>query len=176
MTDNFSGSIKFRLRPALVLPVVLAGVFGCGGASDAVQKKPVFPVKGSVILPDGKPLSGGRIVFVSKTSLESSAGPIGSDGTFTLSSGASGEGAPAGEYKVKIEPAESVVTAAAAKKTSKGIAGVPANLPFPAQYLDEDNSELTATVKAEPNDLPPFKLSKATPGKSKTASRGRDND
>ena len=44
--------------------------------------------------------------------------------------------------------------------------------PFPAVYADEDGETgLTATVKAEPNQLEPFKLVEV---KAKKAERNRD--
>ncbi len=79
-----------------------------------------------------------------------SEGKIGSDGTFTLETGGSGEGAPPGDYKVRIDPDDPSYLAG--KKPAKK------KLPFSSKYLDEDSSGLVATVKAEPNQLEPFKL------------------
>lgn len=129
---------------------VLAGLCGCGGGSDSPQVVKVFPVKGKVELADGKPLNGGHIYFVPKGGLTTSDGVIGADGTFSLSTGASGEGAPPGEYKVRVEHDDVVKTA-----TKKGAGKKP---PYPPKYADEDGSGLTATVKAEPNQLEPFRL------------------
>jgi hypothetical protein len=137
---------------------VLAAVVGCG--DNATKKFTVFPVKGKVLLPDGSPLTSGRVVFVSKSSGEIVTGPIASDGTFSLTSGASGDGAPPGEYLVRIEPDETKL-----KAVPKG-APPGAALPFPGKYTDEGTSGLTATVKAEPNDLPPFKMDKVAPPKT----------
>ncbi len=146
--------------------VVLSAVCGCGDA-DATKQVAVFPVKGQVLLPDGKPLTAGRVVFVSKDGMSNSTGKIGEDGSFSLSTGQSGEGAPAGEYKIRIEPDESTL---GSKGSHAGRAA--ANLPFPGKYTDEDSSELTATVKPEPNQLEPFKLTN-TPPKS-SSKRRRD--
>ena len=100
---------------------------------------------------DGKPLTTGRVEFIPVKGGMPAAGDIGADGSFSLKTGNGQEGAPAGEYKVRLEP-----TTLAAKK-----AGKTASLPFPAKYADEDaNTGLTATVKAEPTTLEPFKLSK----------------
>ena len=56
---------------------------------------------------DGKPLSSGIISFVPKGDLPSTpSAQIGSDGTFSVVTGGSGEGAPSGEYKVRIEAPE----------------------------------------------------------------------
>jgi hypothetical protein len=128
------------------------GVAGCGGQNDAAGKVDVFPVSGKVVLPDGKPLQSGRIVFVSKDGMSSSTGKIGEDGTFTLTTGVSGEGAPAGEYKIRLEPDETKLKAVP-KGSRPGAA-----LPFPGKYTDESTSELTATITSGTNQLAPFKL------------------
>jgi hypothetical protein len=122
-----------------------------------------------VQLPDGKPLTTGRVVFVSKDGLNS-IGTLGADGTFSLTTGASGEGAPAGEYKVRLEAGETSF-----KKGAKPAQTAQA-LPFPEKYADEDSSELTATVKAEPTKLEPFKLDTkpAAAAGAKASSKVRD--
>ena len=77
-------------------------------------------------------------------------GPIGDDGGFELKQG-DRVGAPAGNYKVRIEINESSLP----KRPGKS-----SNLPFSAKYRDEDSSKLTATVKAEPENPFEFKLTK----------------
>ena len=88
-----------------------------------------YPVKGKVVLPDGKPLTSGNVVFVATKSTVSSLAKIENDGSFTLN------GLPEGKY-VCLEVGES----SHAKKGSP---------PFPAKYLDEDGSDLAATVKSD---------------------------
>jgi hypothetical protein len=134
-----------------VLSLSILFVAGCGGSSEAPTGLTLYPVKGKVLLEDGKPLTAGRVVFVATNGNIAPNGPIGAGGEFTLSSGSAGEGAPAGEYKVRIEPE---ITGGGQAKAKKG-----AKLPFGMHYTDEDSSGLKATVKPEPNDLPPFKLS-----------------
>jgi hypothetical protein len=148
-------------RPSRRFPwlglILAAGVAGCGN-NDAPKKVQVYPVKGQVLLPDGKPLKAGRVVFVSKDGLSSSTGKLSEDGTFTLTTGESGEGAPAGDYKVRIEPDEATLPKSTSPRPNPR-----GSLPFPGKYTDEDASELTATVKPEPNQLEPFKMSNAAP-------------
>lgn len=156
------------MKPLVLSRVKIAGLFlcqlgvtcvflaGCSSSQDAAVVGSLYPVKGQVLLPNGKPLDAGKVVFVSTNGTLSATGDVGSDGSFTLKSGESGEGAPAGDYKVRIE-ADPV-------KHVAGKRGAAA-LPFPSRYLDEDSSEITVTVKAEPNDLPPIKLS-STPDKT----------
>lgn len=141
-----------KLR-ALICGALLVPFGGCGATDGGIQKQTVYPVKGSVVLSDGKPLAGGKIYFVPKDGVVAAEGKVESDGTFTLATGGSGEGAPPGSYKIRLEPADA--SALAGKKVASSKA-----LPFPSKYLDEDGSGLTATVKAEPNQLEPFRLLK----------------
>jgi hypothetical protein len=123
-----------------------AGLSGCG-QSDSLPKLQVYEVKGKVLLADGKPLSSGLISFVPKGDLPiTPSAEIASDGTFSVVTGGSGEGAPLGEYKVRIEtPAIRVDP-----KTKKP--------PFPFKYTDEDSSGIVITVLAQANHLDPITL------------------
>lgn len=132
--------------------VVLAGLAtGCGGAGEAPGSLSLNPVKGKVLLADGKPLAAGRVVLVSPTTGLAPNGKIGPDGSFTLTSGDQGEGAPAGEYKVRIEP-DAAMGAGGSQPRSGS------KLPFPAAYADEDASGLKVTIKPGENTLEAFKL------------------
>jgi hypothetical protein len=107
---------------------------GCG-ETDPLKGLTLYPVKGRVLLADGKPLSSGNIVFVATKSTITSTTAIGPDGGFAFKN-ASGDGLPEGEYRVRIEVTTTNVSGGKAK----------ADLPFGAHYLDEDNSKLTAVV------------------------------
>ncbi len=122
---------------------------GCDD-STAPKKVTVYPVKGAVLLANGKALGDGHIYFVPKDGALTSEAKIQPDGSFSLVTGVSGEGAPPGEFKIRIEPS---VTSVVGERKSSG-----KTLPFPARYLDEDSSGLTASVKAEPTSLEPFRL------------------
>jgi len=131
----------------VTLGLTMLSLGGCGDPSTAAG--PLYPVKGKVLLADGKPLTTGRVEFLPVKGGMPAAGDIGSDGSFSLKTGDGREGAPAGDYRVRIEP-----KTLAAKKQGK-----PASFPFPAKYVDEDGyTGLTATVLAEPTTLEPFKL------------------
>ena len=143
--------VSYRKPIAFCCGAFLVFLSGCGAEDGAVKQVTVYPVKGSVALADGKPLKGGKVYFVPKDGALTSEGKIGPDGTFTLETGGSGAGAPAGEYKVRVEPEDTSLLAG--KKAAKG-----KTLPFATKYLDEDSSTLTATVKADPNQLEPFRL------------------
>ena len=147
-----------RLAPSAswlgFLVMVLAGCGGDRGADPATTTP--YPVQGQVLLADGKPLKGGKIVFAPKElGRHPAAGAIGTDGSFSLKTDDGRDGAEAGDYKVRIEP-----TAELFGKSKGGLAD-PNSLPFPAKYADIDgDTGLTATVKPEPNKLEPFRLVK----------------
>jgi hypothetical protein len=128
-----------------VLGAVVAGCAnGIYGSSSDV------PVKGKVLLADGKPLSSGRVIFVSSETALSYGGTLSSDGGFELKQG-SRVGAPAGSYKVRIEVDETSLPKGRAKSHQ---------LPFPSRYLDEDVSKLAATVQAGADNAFEFKLTR----------------
>jgi len=127
---------------------------GCESNPVATLKR--YPVKGKVVLADGKPVANAKVVFVGKSVALTAPAPIESDGSFTVKSN-SGDGLPEGEYRIRIEVDESelpVVKGAPAKRS--------APLPFAAKYADEDTSGLTATVTTdETKNTFEFKLSKS---------------
>jgi hypothetical protein len=136
--------LNSRYRGLLV--AVWAGVMGCSN-SQALPVLKVHEVKGKVLLADGKPLIDGWIYFVPNGALTlTPSGRIGSDGSFSISTGGSGEGAPAGDYKIRIESPLYQTT----KKAKKPV--------FPFKYTDEDGSGIVVTVKPEPNQLEPLVL------------------
>jgi hypothetical protein len=140
----------------LLSTVVTVALGGCG-ESNSLSGLKVYPVKGKVTLPDGKPLASGKVVFVATKSTITSSANIESDGSFTFK-GSSGDGLPEGAYKVRLE--------------TDGATGVKkGTTPFPIKYLDEDSSELTATVKPdETSNNFDLKLTPNSP--SSTSSRG----
>jgi hypothetical protein len=146
ITQN-RGRRHARLWTGLAV-AVSAGLIGCHG-SDSLPSLLVYEVKGTVVLADGKPLPGGLISFVPKGSLPvTPSAPIGSDGTFSLTTGGSGEGAPPGDYKVRIEAPQ--LQHAGPKFRKRPL--------FPFKYTDEDSSGLIITVRAETNRLDPIRL------------------
>jgi hypothetical protein len=142
-----SGRVPIVLGITGLIVAASAGLAGCG-TSDSLPKLEVHEVKGTVVLADGKPLSGGSIYFVRKAGdlPVTPNGKIGPDGTFSLVTGGSGEGAPVGEYKVRIEAAP------------VGSAGKKAKEPFPPRYNDEDSSGIEIAVRAGANQLEPIRL------------------
>jgi hypothetical protein len=150
MTESRRPKVDRRLSRTgpmrTLLLAATAGLFGCGNG-DSLPKLQVFEVKGQVLLPDGKPLPSGLISFVSKGGLPiTPSAKIASDGTFSVVTGGSGEGAPAGDYKVRIEAPELRQD----PKTRKTI--------LPAKYTDEDSSDIVVTVLPKENHLDPIRL------------------
>jgi hypothetical protein len=145
-TFNWFRSPVRALWSSLLFAGPLAALSGCSG-SDKLPSLQVYQVTGKVLLADGKPLNAGWVYFVPKSDLSvTPSAKIAEDGTFSLDTGGSGEGAPAGEYKVRIEAPQAHLD----PKSKKSL--------FPFKYTDEDSSDLVVTVKAEPNKLEPFVL------------------
>ncbi len=140
------GSIPIARLLLATLTVGCVSLVGCGG-SDSLPSLQVYEVKGKVLLADGKPLTGGWVYFVSKDGLPvTPSAQIDPDGTFSVVTGGSGNGAPAGAYKVRIEAPQFHTD----PKTKMSI--------FPFKYTDEDSSGILVTVKPEPNQLEAFQL------------------
>jgi hypothetical protein len=142
------------------IAVVLAG---CGGSYSAPN---LYPAKGKVLLADGKPLTAGRVVFVSNKPSITAAANIEGDGGFAFKA-ASGDGLPEAEYKVRIE--------SGASGGSKRPGGrLKTNLPFATEYLDEDYSDLKAIVTTdESKNNFELKLAAKSPSDSTQRRSGR---
>src|SRR5262245_35840089 len=130
---------------ALLTAALLAA--GCGGKG----RKPVFPVKGTVVDASNKPAPGALIIFHPpdpNTSPRATA-TTDSSGAFALTTYDQGDGAAAGEYTVTIQwPTP--------KKTPfdpEGPDRLKGRLNNPA------TSSLRFTVEEKPqNEMPPIKL------------------
>jgi hypothetical protein len=131
----------------------LMAVVGCGGSETSLPSATTYEVKGQVLLPDGTPLPGGRILFVPQgDSALVAQGAVAQDGSFTLTTLKPGDGAVPGTYRVRIEPpAEVAVTEKAGKSKSK-------KPTIHVKYTDEDSSGLKVAVRPESNQLEPIRL------------------
>ncbi len=89
---------RWRNAGAVVAGLLVLGAAGCGPG--------LYPVRGTVTYPDGKPVTGGMVVFESKDSAKpvTARGEIREDGSFELSTHHPGDGAPAGKYRVLVRP------------------------------------------------------------------------
>ncbi len=141
---------KFNVKQFSFVTVSLGILLSGCGDDNVVPNVTKHPVTGKVLLANGQPLTGGRVVFVpsgGKSVLQAS-GNIGSDGSYKLETSADADGASEGDYRVRIEPPSAEGTVG--KKTKVTI--------FNTKYLDEETSELKVSVKAGTNDVPTFQL------------------
>ena len=117
--------------------LLLLPLAGCG------QK--LHPVRGTVTLDDGRPLSRGLVIF--ETQGEGPAvtarGEVKADGGYELSTYRPGDGVPPGRYRVLINPMDPSDVPDEQKK-----------LPFDAKYVRFETSGLEYEVKPGPNEYP----------------------
>jgi len=92
--SNRAGKIGWSICAVLSLA-------GCGDGRPAR-----VPVSGTVVI-DGQPLTCGSISFI-QSGTRPAAGPIGSDGRFTLTCFEAGDGAIPGHYRVAVAGLEPV--------------------------------------------------------------------
>jgi hypothetical protein len=155
MEQPMSFMIRSQLPPSRVVvrpraslsSLLVICLVGCGGGGPYAGA--LYPVKGQVLLADGRPLEGGSVQFIPSKGGLPASGKIGPDGTFALKS-KSREGAAPGEYRIRIEPPSALLV-------KKG--RTPPKLPFAEKYREYDgNTGLTATIHSGPNQLEPFRL------------------
>jgi hypothetical protein len=134
MRLGFPGGRRLRSAAALLLAL---GLTGCGSK--------YHPVRGTVTLDDGTPVTKGMVVFEGEIdgAPVSARGEIKPDGTYQLSTAKPGDGVPAGKYRVLINPLD--------------LSEVPdekKNIPFHFKYMKFESSELEFEIKPGPNDIP----------------------
>jgi len=112
--------------------------------------KPVYPVRGQVFY-NGKPATGALILFHEiKDPASQEARPHGQvdqNGDFVLSTYEAKDGAPAGDYVVTVDWRQAI--------PGRGAMG-PSVLP--PEYGVPQQSPLRSTIRAESNNLPPFRI------------------
>jgi hypothetical protein len=145
MTQTYS---IVRIVRTLAIPVGLAlGVAGCGDSVPSAGS--LRQVKGKVTTKDMTALNGLKIEFLPNSqSARPAKAEIKPDGTFELTSKDSGgsevQGAAEGDYHVRLDRGGPLPKG----KTS----------PIPSQYFDEDGAFLSASIKSDTTELPPFDL------------------
>lgn len=137
--------LNLSRRAAMVAAVFASfALAGCGSKGPTL-----YPVTGKVLGPDGKPLARASVVFHPVGAADPNAvkprGTAGEDGTFVLTTTTTGDGAPAGEYRVTVEQ----------WRAGSRPDDPPANR-LPPKYANPDQSGLTATVGTGPTELQPF--------------------
>jgi len=136
-----------------VLVVGLA-VLCCSCGHEEMQRKPCFPVSGTVNY-KGRPAGGVLVGFypVDKSDRAiPSSGTTEADGSFTLSTYDTDDGAPEGDYKVTIHwKSDNFRHKDAFKKKEEPDA-------LKDRYSKVASSKIQVHVDARPNQLPPFDL------------------
>lgn len=133
--------------------VCLAVALGLSACSSKENRPACHAVTGKVLV-KGKPAEGALVVFHPAQKTDEKAWPsgyprgtAGADGTFTLSTFGTGDGAPAGEYVVVIQWPK--VNPDNEEEQEDRLQG---------RYADPAAAKLKAQVKEGPNELPPFQL------------------
>src|SRR5262245_19686421 len=129
----FSGVGRRSLLPVAV--VLLLGTAGCGPK--------LYPVRGQVTYPDGKPVPEGMVVFEStdKERPVTARGEIQPDGRVELGTHRPGYGALPGSYRVLVAP----------KADPNAVDKPQKALPFDSRYSAFKTSGLVFEVKAQAN-------------------------
>jgi hypothetical protein len=124
------------VRPAAVVALACC-LPGCASG--------LYPVKGTVTLDDGSPLTRGLVVFerVDGGAAITARGNVAPDGSYELSTGKPGDGVPPGRYKVLVNPLD-----------PSDVPDEKKNLPFDVKYMKFETSGLEFEVKAGPNEFP----------------------
>jgi hypothetical protein len=142
LTSSTRGAYRC-LAPATAVAICLA-TLGCGSG-----QLPVALVKGKVTY-KGKPLEFGSILFQPQMG-QTATGQIKSDGTFVLSTYATGDGAIIGKHKVAIACNE---TQKPGYQVPKGQEAPVGKSLIPDKYRLPDTSGQTAEVtKGGPNEF-----------------------
>lgn len=136
-------------RSALVA-LVCAVAAGCG--SGGISAPRTAPVSGTVLVRD-KPVAGVKVTFHPQFDMGqvkfTPNGETNKEGRFTLSTAASGDGAPPGDYVVTFELLRG--------GTDKAGLDVEVDA-WKGKYADPAKSSFKVTIKDGDNALEPFKL------------------
>jgi hypothetical protein len=126
------------------LLLVTLTLAGCGPRE--VPLAQTVPVKGKVVLADGRPVTAGRVLFSAKGPDMGGVEPFGDlkkDGTFVLTTQKLNDGAVVGRYVVSIQLVDHNHPNAKAITSSS----------VPTKYRDSATSDLVVEVRPGDNDL-----------------------
>lgn len=98
MEETISSRAMFNLKTLTPLGLLFIFVVGCN------RQPATYLVHGTVVYPDGKPLTRGTVEFeaLGQTKPVTASGEISPDGTFRLGTFLSNDGAVAGEHRVAV--------------------------------------------------------------------------
>ena len=132
-----------RVVIVTTLALITAGCSSSGSDGPPHVVVPVFPVDGKVVLGD-KPAHKALVTFHASNPVAGVPLPqavVRDDGTFSLTTYETGDGAPAGNYVVTI-------SLRGKKKKTDGTTGKELIEKMPARVLDPTKSDLRVQVKA----------------------------
>ena len=126
---------RTRAFRALAVCLIL-GMVGCGPK--------LYPVRGTITLDDGTPLTKGLVIFerVDGGPPLTARGNVKSDGKFELSTNNPNDGVPLGRYKMVINPLDTSDAPDEARV-----------LAFDLKYVNLGSTDLAFEVKAESNNF-----------------------
>ena len=141
-------------RALLLICAPMAAIAGCG-SSQGSDRIPVFPASGHLAY-DGRPLAGAFVVLHPKATDAGRSTPrphaqVAADGSFSLTSYETNDGAPAGDYTVTVELRPLV-------KHGGDITAGPNTLPV--KYSRTETSPVTVQIAEGRNDLPEIQIRK----------------
>ncbi len=142
-------------RPPVLFFGLLTLVFGLSGCSRAGGLV-TYPVTGRVLV-NGKPATAALVTFHPVGGSVDTPRPVarvGANGEFALTTRETGDGAPAGEYRVTVV----WTTVSAGKKQVSDGDDVQVRNLLPANYGRPDATPLKATVKAGDNEPLTFEI------------------
>jgi hypothetical protein len=128
--------------------VVLVSITGCSNESKPL---PTFKTSG-VVKYNKQPLAGALVLLIANNgSKEVPKGTTNEQGEFQLTTYAMNDGAPEGNYQVKVvkEP----------QGLDDGADNVVRTSSLPTKYSSEKTSGISVVIKSESNQLTPFELS-----------------
>ncbi len=149
-------------RPGLSSAVLVLALIalnpGCARQEFQNLRQATYPVTGAVMI-DGLPVANATVVFkpVDPTNFkwrETPQAKTDAEGRFTVFTYETGDGAPAGEYRVGI-----AVLGGSDDEGGDQARRETSSVKIPPRYGDASTSGVTAKVEAKPNALVPFELS-----------------
>jgi hypothetical protein len=122
-------------------------VFAAGCTSGPAPPK-TYTARGTVVYKDGKPMSGGSIELTTTDDpLLRVFGDIGADGSFSLTTvkdNARVDGAPAGQYRVMVQPPMVHDSRGGLEGAHKGVPAIA--IPLPMRIEAGDNTNLKVEI------------------------------
>ena len=130
------------VQRTLIVVLVLSTIGGCS------RQPPTYVVHGTVVYPDGKPLTEGTVEFETthENQLITATGEINSDGTFQVGTFEANDGAVAGQHRVAVISEYQISTGF----ERPGMIPPP---PIDPKFRDFDTSGLTFEIYPKKNNI-----------------------